>query len=366
MGELARSLEAEVDAAHKLLGARGVPEKVKLTSTTTTTDGDTKVSEKTSVTLASLWEPQWPVVQPARPVALSQPKPKKRRGKLKTETAVILPDPQIGFRLYDDETLEPFHDDRAMRVALSIAAELNPHRIVNLGDFIDLPAHSKYEQEPAFAFTTQQALDRGHKFLGEQRAAAPDAEIVVIEGNHDRRLHNAIRNNAAASFGIRVANAPESWPVMSLPNLLRMDELGVTYVAGYPAGEYWINDNLVCIHGRKVRSGGSTAAPVAKDEYVSQIFGHTHRSEEYWTTRRDRQGAVEIMAATPGCLCRIDGVVPSLKGSTDVYGRVVRAFEDWQQGLAVVTYEPGNGSFDIERVRIRDGRARFRGQLYVA
>ncbi|WP_218571937.1 hypothetical protein, partial [Pseudomonas sp. SZ57] len=86
----------------------------------------------------------------------------------------------------------------------------------------------------------------------EQRANAPEAEVTLIEGNHDRRLQKSILRNAKAAFGLKRANDPESWPVLSVPNLLRLDDLGVEYVEGYPAGEKWINDNLVCIHGHKV------------------------------------------------------------------------------------------------------------------
>jgi hypothetical protein len=40
--------------------------------------------------------------------------------------------------------------------------------------------------------------------------------------------------------------------------------------------------------------------------------------------------------------------------------------EDWQQGLAVVEYEPGDGDFVLELVPIRNGWARWRGVDYLA
>ena len=36
------------------------------------------------------------------------------------KTAIILPDPQIGFRKFDDGTLDPFHDTKAMSIAIQI------------------------------------------------------------------------------------------------------------------------------------------------------------------------------------------------------------------------------------------------------
>lgn len=251
-----------------------------------------------------------------------------------------------------------------MAVALDVIRQVRPHRIVNLGDTLDFPEWGTYEQEAAFSFTTQPTIDRAHRWLVEQQAAAgPQLEHhQLIEGNHDRRLEKAIRRNAMAAFGLRRANEPDSWPVMSVPNLLRLDELAVEYVGGYPAGIAWVNDNLACIHGHKVRSAGSTAAAVIDDERVSVIFGHVHRIELQHKTRRTRAGAKQSFAATPGCLSRIDGAVPSVKSSTDPLGRPLMSWENWQQGLAVVEYEPGDGRFHLEIVPIIDGTARYRGK----
>jgi predicted phosphodiesterase len=306
--------------------------------------------------------PAWPIVQPARPCIIKPTTTTNRRRTTKGwRTALILPDPQIGFRMVDGK-LDPFHDETAMKAGLRLAAELQPDLIVNLGDFLDLAEFSRFDQEPGFANTTQASLDRGHRFLVEQRATAPNAEIVLLEGNHDWRLLKSIMANAKAAFGLRQANTPESWPVLSMQHLLRLDEIGVEYVDGWPAGVYWVNDNLACIHGLKVRSAGSTAAAVVDDERVSVIFGHVHRIELLHKTRRTKEGRRQSFAATPGCLCRVDGAVPSMKGAINSRGQAVHNVENWQHGLAVVTYKPGDSPFHLELVPIFDGHVMFRGQ----
>lgn len=322
----------------------------------------------TQLVITPSWDqgPEWPVVQQAKPTKVTPVKSTKKAALDGWETAVILPDVQIGFREFPDG-LDPFHDELAMQVALQIVRDVRPDKIINLGDFLDLPNFGTYEQEPAFANTTQATLDRGHYFLAEQRAAAPEAEIELIEGNHDRRLQKMILKNAMTAFGIRRAgDPPTAWPVMSVPYLLRLDELDVSYVEGYPAGITWINDNLACVHGSKVRSNGSTAAAVVDDERVSIIHGHIHRIEEQHKTRRTALGPKFSFAASPGCLCRIDGAVPSAKSSTDSSGRPVNAVENWQNGLAVVHYEPGNGRFHYQSIPIYDGWAMYNGKEFSA
>ena len=62
----------------------------------------------------------------------------------------------------------------------------------------------------------------------------------------------------------------------------------------------------------------------------------------------------------------MDGVVPSTKGGTDLDGRPLTNHEDWQQGVAVVTFEEGDGRFVYEQVAIHDGWAAWRGRHYKA
>ena len=114
-----------------------------------------------------------------------------------------------------------------------------------------------------------------------------------------------------------------------------------------------------------MKSGGSTAVAYLAREKSSVIFGHVHRREYAARTRDDHDGPREVMAATPGCLCRTDGAIPSTKGGTDTDGRPIYRAEDWQQGLAVVDYQ-ADGRFSYEQVEIRDGHARWRGKDYTA
>ena len=72
------------------------------------------------------------------------------------------------------------------------------------------------------------------------------------------------------------------------------------------------------------------------------------------------------MAASPGCLARTDGKVPSTKGGIDLDGVPLESYEDWQQGLAVVRYEEGDGRFIYNDIGIFDGWAIWRDREFVA
>lgn len=327
--------------------------------------GEARVVDLAGISFSPAWSepPQWPVVQPAaptiiRPVRTSQ---KRTQGRI----TVILPDPQIGFRRLDDGTMIPMHDDAAIGVALQITKDARPDHIVNLGDLLDLPEwSSKFIVLPEFVLTTQPTIDEAHRFLARQRAVAPDAEITLLAGNHDDRLGLAITRNALAALRLRQANAPDSWPILSLPNLLRTDDIGVRYIGGYPAGRIELahgNDTmtpLYAIHGERL-----DVVKVAKAERQSFVQGHIHRQQLHSETYEYRGHPQTVVAFSPGCLCRIDGAVPSTKSGQDERGVPMRRWENWQQGLAVVT-ETDDGLWSVEQIPIHHGRALWRGKEY--
>lgn len=308
--------------------------------------------------------PEWPMVERAAPVKFERNSAKKSRSKFKT--AVIFPDPQIGFRknMTTDE-LDPFHDMDAISVALSIAKDVSPDQIINLGDFLDFPMFGRYAQEPGFQLTTQATLDFAHKFLAQQVEISTN--VVLMEGNHDCRLQKYITQNAMAAFGLKRANAPEEWPVMSVQYLLRLEELGVQYIDGYPNGEHYINDRLRCEHGSKHAPRGKIAQKIVADENVSIITGHMHRVEQLYKTTPARSGTPKVSTGmTLGCLCRTDGAVPSDKSSIDANGNAVLGQMDWQQAIGIVEYVDGDGPFNITPVIIQNGEALFKESIYKA
>lgn len=278
------------------------------------------------------------------------------------QVALILPDPQIGYRHIQGGT-EAFHCEQALDLAVRLAADLRPDHIVHLGDFLDLAPFSRFAQEPGFANTTQLGIDRGHRFLSELAAVAEDARQYVLEGNHDARIIKTLSKLVPEAALLRAPGA--AWPALSVPNLLGLEPLGVEYVESYPAGELWLSERLRLVHGVKVNSSGSTAALVAREAPASTFFGHVHRQELHYRTRPTGRTSETVFACSPGTLARIDGAVPSFHSAVSQRtGRSLPVVEDWQQGLAVASWT-GDEEPVVELVRISNGRAVYRGREYV-
>jgi hypothetical protein len=244
-----------------------------------------------------------------------------------------------------------------MDVALQIARYIKPDRIVLLGDNLDLPQESKYPTGPEFFFTTQAAAVELAWWLAQFRDIDPDMEIDYIAGNHDIRAEKALMMNAISAYGLKSVDDLNGPPLLSIPKLLGLDKLNITYHPNYPHGKVVLNDNLVCIHGETAKSeSGATVSAVVKDTRVSVIQGHIHRYEVATKTLWGADDtAYMYTAASFGCLCKIDpGAVPGAK-----------AYQNWQQGVGIVYYEDtGLQQFRQEFVPIINGRSILQFEVF--
>ena len=330
-------------------------------------DGEAHVLDlkATSLVLSPAWEtgPKWPVpdqVKPAK-VTFSGTVRKVADPEAGRKRAVILPDPQFGFLKDVHGDLVPFHDEDAIAASISVLRAAKPDRIVVLGDTLDLPVMSKFKTHPSYVGLLQPTLQACYEWL--LAVVALCEEVDMLEGNHDLRMQDYVMNNAMEAFGVkRAGDPPEGWPVLSVPYLLRLEEIGVNYVPGYPVTRVELAPNLVAIHGKKLK-----LKQVITDETVCVVQGHTHHAGvEYHQYRSDRATRQQRWVASPGCLCRTDGTVPGVNHAIDPRShRPIDNPQDWQQGLGVVEYhEDGSTTPIYEHVPIEGGVARWRGREF--
>lgn len=232
----------------------------------------------------------------------------------------------------------PFHDEQAVANFHDVVVQAQPDVVIINGDMLDLPTASTYAQRPEWVGGIQDSIDRYHDLLAQLRADVPDAHIVALEGNHDQRLTKYIQRNAAELLGLKRARAEQELAVLSLRYLVRMDDLEVESIEGYPNGAYWLEDNIKATHGTKVAKGGVNAAKYLADERESTIFGHTHRQELAFRTFAARLGSVTIAAASPGTLADINGTAPGYRHTMTQSGETIPHAEDWQQGALVIDH----------------------------
>ena len=273
------------------------------------------------------------------------PPPPSKKGLLRE---LILPDPHYGFwKRLRDAKLEPMHDRLALDIALQVAAAAKPDGVSWLGDDLDMAEWTTaFTKRPEFQWTTQPALLESHWHKTQFRQALPGARMRLLGGNHDeRRLEESMLNHLPAAYGLQSASgykidAPE---LLSLSHLLGLESLGIEYVGGYPDAVVWLNERVALEHGSnsKLQAG----------DYVT-VCGHYHRREWVSKTRWGANGPMIAESFCPGMLGRLD----RLPGKTKR--------QNWQQGIALIDYDPNGTAYQITPIPIEDGRAIWNGQLF--
>lgn len=303
--------------------------------------------------------------EPAAPAKIT---PSRRKAPNREyRTLFVFSDAQIDYRRLDDGSLEPLHDERAMRVARLICRDVQPDEIINLGDTVDLAGLSRFKPDSDhFHRTLGPAFQRVHDMYAEYRADNPHAKIVEVDSNHNTRLRDFILKNMPQLYGVRQAGSgEEEYPVMTYPYLANLGHLGVEWISGYGAAEYIYGEEygkppIVFMHGKTMVSGGSTALKESRDNAENHIVrGHGHRIEQHTRTNRAGQYLSSIML---GALCRIDGVVPGYHSAVNDRNEVVKKVQNWQNSVLVVN--DYGGDYEFRTIQIRDGLAYFDGKLY--
>ena len=287
--------------------------------------------------------PRWPVVQPANQADIIYT-PREPSPTPSAQRVFLWPDTQIGFyRSTATGELTPMHDLKAIDVALQMLHAFRPDRVVILGDLIDLAGLSRWLQLAEFQHTLQPAIQYTYMLLAKMRAiVGPKCEIDYIAGNHERRFSEYIAKNALAAHGLRLPEKdfrlvdpltlmPKTWdwPVLSIPNVLRLKELGITYSAEYPGGEVWIGKRNVCTHPPEKTTKREIRANVYNGHipYVQEIGRTIHRHPD--------DGPQEFTQVNVPGLMRTDDVTDksslSRSSTTSSMARM-----NWQQGIGTL------------------------------
>lgn len=304
----------------------------------------------------------FPTLQPVRiNVAPDVSFPDKVEFDTRLKNALIIPDIHAGFERKLTGELRPLHDRAALDIVLQFAQVFKFDRVIQIGDLLDLPDwSSRFIRSPEVEFTTQPALIEASWWLQmvQRNALENPEDMYVIEGNHDIRMEKEILTNTNSAHKLKSAHKLDSFPAMSIPGLLGFEESGMSWVGGYPDADVWLSDYLRAYHGRYARGNpGATVKAIFDKEGLSAstIFGHIHRNERASRVHKGRYEEYPITNFSPGFLGHIDYRIPGHKKN-----------QHWQQGFAVVHYDPNSPEHYIEGIEINDGTAFYGGERWVA
>lgn len=316
--------------------------------------------------------------QPVKLTLSSTRRLPKRRSIEGMETAVIFPDAQMSYWQDRDGTWRTTHDESALDVSMQILADVEAEHgvdvVVDLGDLVDLPFFSTHPSPLAMLKleSFNRTLNRGHQLLAARTALTPSARLRRwIRGNHEQRFIEFLAKFAPQLVGLVLPGQAMDSPVLSLPFLMRLDEIGWVMDAesSYPNDVLWLTHNLRCIHGTigKTKVGDTLNAYLTEGDF-STIAGHTPHAGLGYRTVSSNGRTRTYLAHTPGGFMRVDGAVPSQSTKNNDWGEPSKSDGvRWEQGFSVVHYDPqGSVVPQIEHIAIFGGHAVWRGKEYVA
>jgi len=228
----------------------------------------------------------------------------------------------------------PFHDKKTIAVALKFAKKVNP-KILIIDELMDFYSISKFNKDPKRKLSLQKDLNTSKGLLQMIRKTLPNARIIMVESNHDKRLKKYLRSTAEELSDL---------DCLKLEELLGLDDFNIEYK------KMFIFRKVLFKHGSIVRQHSAYSAKAEMDkEGTSGVSGHTHRLSMYFKTLRGGK----YVWIEGGCLCSVKCGEEYVDGTAN-----------WQQGLSMFTFKDGKRRFHPEVIPIVDREILWGGESF--
>lgn len=229
----------------------------------------------------------------------------------------------------------PYHDQRALDIAINHLLKIGIDVLVVQGDGVDCYAISFWKTNPAkpiFSKEVKQTIP----LIKSLSDAFPGVEKIWIEGNHELRLRNELWGRSS-----KLADLDD----MTIPKIYKIEEHGFNYHSNIELMQNNMEPfkvaNAYLLHGHEIKSGWTTIN-IARNFYLknpnTQIIGHFHRSQEH--TQKKLDGKVDGCWSM-GCLSNL----------TPDYAPA----NQWNHGFGILEWD-SDDYFSFSNKKIIDGR----------
>ena len=228
-------------------------------------------------------------------------------------------------------------DETAWAVMLNSARLFRPHRIIILGDFLDMHSTSRHAKDPNRDMQLEVEIEAANAAL-DQLDSLGATHKHFLEGNHEENLERYLMEKAPALFN-----------VVSISKLLRLEERGWTftrYRQHLKVGKvFYVHDT---------GSSGALAHIKSRDAFGGSVVqGHTHHAGASYAGTAKGDAHVGISS---GWLGRFEDAN---------YAHDIQKRRAWMHAFTLGWMEP-DGVTHLQLVPIINGKACVNGQLVTA
>ena len=218
----------------------------------------------------------------------------------------------------------PFHDERALEIAINYGLKTGCKDVIINGDFFDHYQESRFLKDPAVR-TFDREIETGTEILKilEDNFSG---NLIFKKGNHDERYELFLNSNAPqllalGMFSFESVHGLQKWQVIGDKRPLK-------------AGHLYI------IHGHEYRSVFSPVNPARGTfirAYDCVLSAHNHQSSQHTGTSI---GGKVISCYSQGCLCHLHPQYMPIN--------------QWQNGFATIEMDKDN--FFVDNKKILKGK----------
>lgn len=235
--------------------------------------------------------------------------------------------------LYIPDIHYPYHDEKALELAINYGKLIHPDMIILGGDALDFYQISVYSRDPKKR-RFEEEIEGGRELLKDIASTFDYAEKIYIEGNHEMRLLRYIWSKA-----------PELDGLIDVESLLGLDKIGWKYVINrnlLEEGEQVFKlGKLHIIHGHEIKVSYSVVN-LARTYYlrthVNTLVAHHHQSQEYLVRKLNHQHEGGWAVGTLSLLS------PEFSPANN-----------WNHGFAIIRIDK-DGDFTVENKKIINGK----------
>lgn len=244
----------------------------------------------------------------------------------------------------------PYHDDRLHDLTCQWLNLNQPDILICGGDGTDFPTLTRHTKRPERDFSASECIDAAYSMVRDYVEASPASSRYYIEGNHEYHLKREMVERLPAAWDIRVGGTDIQ--ALSIPHLLRLDELGFEYIGNWPHGTLTFPNWPIMFRHGWLASGrsGDTALKTVEKLGCSVCVGHTHRRGVTYLSIPYAQ-ANELIAVEAGTMAVVEG------------GLGYEPSPNWQNGFATFWLFP-DGSISADNAKYLNGSLVWQDQHY--
>jgi hypothetical protein len=221
-----------------------------------------------------------------------------------------------------DVHVGPNQDLRRADLLGKAIADLEPNRVVFIGDFLNFDSLSDWDKDKRKTMEGRRYardIDSGREFLSMCYNHIPDVTKMdwhLCEGNHERRLHRYIESDPLFDGAVDYIRdlGIDKWTITPFKSYVNIAGIDFTHVpineAGKPIGGKYVCSKALDINHNSV------------------VFGHTHKLD---TASVHRHGAPHLQIAL-NVGCYFEHIEDYAKGSITSYWRGIVLVDHYKHG----------------------------------